>query len=45
MTMFNEQGDKLKGLIDNMVDNLQFKRVNTTIVGSIHYHTPFDYVY
>lgn len=32
--MFDEQGDKLKGLIDNMVDSLQLKFVNTTIVCS-----------
>lgn len=32
--MFDEQGDKLKGLIDNMVESLQLKLVNTTIVCS-----------
>lgn len=32
--MFDEQGDKLKGLIDNMVDSVQLKFVNTTIVCS-----------
>lgn len=57
MTMFDEQGDKLKGLIDNMVDSLQLKFVNTTIVCSwqkedwchssyfIHYYAPLDYLY
>lgn len=34
MTMFDEQGDKLKELIDNMVDSLQLKLVNATIVCS-----------
>lgn len=32
--MFDEQGDKLKELIDNMVDSLQLKLVNATIVCS-----------
>lgn len=35
MTMFDEQGDKLKGLINNMVDSLQLKFVNTRIVCSV----------
>lgn len=34
MSMFDEQGDKLKGLIDNMVDSVQLKFVNTNIVCS-----------
>lgn len=32
--MFDEQGDKLKGLIDNMVDSLQLKLANAAIVCS-----------
>lgn len=35
MAMFDEQGEKLKGLINNMVASLQLKFVNTTIVCSV----------
>lgn len=36
MIMFDEQGDKLKRLIDNMVSSLQLKFVDTTIVCSVY---------